>query len=67
VRVKGAMIGVELVVEGAPVVEACLKRGVLINCTHATVLRLLPALTISDDQIEDGCDVIADVLLGMKA
>ncbi len=67
VRVKGAMIGVELVVEGAPVVEACLKRGVLINCTHTTVLRLLPALTISDDQIEDGCDVIADVLLGIKA
>jgi acetylornithine/succinyldiaminopimelate/putrescine aminotransferase len=67
VRVKGTMIGVELAVEGAPVVEACLKRGLLINCTHATVLRLLPALTIADEQIDDGCDLIADVLLGMKA
>jgi acetylornithine/N-succinyldiaminopimelate aminotransferase len=67
VRVKGAMIGVELAVEGAAVVQACLQKGLLINCTHQTVLRLLPALTISDEQIDDGCDVIADVLLNLKA
>ena len=66
VRVKGTMIGVELAVEGAPVVEACLKHGLLINCTHQTVLRLLPALTISDEQIDDGCDIIAEALLAMK-
>jgi acetylornithine/N-succinyldiaminopimelate aminotransferase len=67
VRVKGAMIGVELAVEGAAVVQACLDKGLLINCTHQTVLRLLPALTISDEQIDDGCDVMAEVLLAMKA
>jgi acetylornithine/N-succinyldiaminopimelate aminotransferase len=67
VRAKGAMIGVELAVEGAAVVQACLERGLLINCTHQTVLRLLPALTISDEQIDDGCDVMAEVLLAMKA
>jgi acetylornithine/succinyldiaminopimelate/putrescine aminotransferase len=44
-----------------------LQKGVLVNCTHQTVLRLLPALTIGDEQIDDGCDVIADVLLAMKA
>ncbi|MDY3557683.1 aspartate aminotransferase family protein [Gemmata sp. JC673] len=66
VRVKGTMIGVELNVEGAPVVQACLEKGLLINCTHQTVLRLLPALTLSDEQLEDGCDIIADVLLGLK-
>ncbi|HSQ54685.1 MAG TPA: aminotransferase class III-fold pyridoxal phosphate-dependent enzyme, partial [Gemmata sp.] len=67
VRVKGAMIGVELAVEGTAVVQGCIDRGVLINCTHQTVLRLLPALTISDEQIDDGCDAIAEVLLAMKA
>jgi predicted acetylornithine/succinylornithine family transaminase len=67
VRVKGAMIGIELAIEGASVVQACLERGLLINCTHQTVLRLLPALTISDEQIDDGCDLIGEVLLGMKA
>jgi acetylornithine/succinyldiaminopimelate/putrescine aminotransferase len=64
--VKGAMIGVELNIECAAVVQSCIEKGLLINCTHQTVLRLLPALTISDEQIEDGCDIIADVLLNMK-
>src|SRR6516164_10150430 len=39
VRVKGAMIGVELSVDGTPVVNACLQRRLLINCTHGSVLR----------------------------
>lgn len=65
-RVRGTMIGVELSVEGAPVVQGCLEKGLLINCTHQTVLRLLPALTLSDEQVEDGCDVISDVLLGLR-
>jgi len=67
VRVKGAMIGVQLNVEGAPIVAGCLKRNLLINCTHNTVLRLLPALTISDEQIDEGCDVIEDVMMGLKS
>ena len=66
VRIRGAMIGVQLAVEGAPVVAACLKRGLLINCTHQTVLRLLPAVNVADEQIDDGCETIADVLMGMK-
>jgi acetylornithine/succinyldiaminopimelate/putrescine aminotransferase len=38
----------------------------LINCTHQTVLRLLPALTLTDEQIDDGCDIMAEVLLSLK-
>jgi predicted acetylornithine/succinylornithine family transaminase len=63
VRVQGAMIGVELTVEGAPIVSKCLERRLLINCTHTTVLRLLPALTITDEQLDEGCGIIGDVLL----
>jgi acetylornithine/succinyldiaminopimelate/putrescine aminotransferase len=63
VRVKGAMIGVQLAVEGAPVVQKCLERGLLINCTHSTVIRLLPAVNIPDDLIDEGCELLADVLL----
>jgi acetylornithine/N-succinyldiaminopimelate aminotransferase len=58
VRVKGAMIGVELTMEGAPIVQKCLERGLLINCTHGTVIRLLPALTLTDEQLEQGCDIL---------
>ncbi len=67
VRVKGTMIGVELAVDGAPVVQGCLQKGLLVNATHQTVLRLLPALTLTDEQIDDGCDVLDDVILNLKA
>lgn len=63
VRVLGAMIGCELAVDGAPIVQKCLDRGLLINCTHRTVIRLLPAVNIPDDLIDEGMDILADVLL----
>ena len=66
VRVKGAMIGAELAVDAAPVVAECLKRKLLINATHQTVVRLLPALNISDAEIDEGCDIIDEVVLAMK-
>jgi len=66
VRIKGTMIGVELSVPGAALVDACLKRQLLINCTHTTVLRLLPALTLTDELIDEGCGVLAEVLLAHK-
>jgi predicted acetylornithine/succinylornithine family transaminase len=67
VRIKGAMIGVELSTDGAPVVARCLERKLLLNCTHGTVLRLLPALTITDDQIDAGCGILEEVLLSFNA
>lgn len=62
VRVRGVMVGVELAFEGAPIVKACLERELLINCTHGNVLRLLPALTLTEELAHQGCDIIADVL-----
>lgn len=61
-RVCGMMIGLELTVEGASIVQRCLERGLLINCTQQTVLRLLPALTLSEEQLNEGCDILVDVL-----
>src|SRR5262249_44561467 len=66
VRVQGAMIGVELSVDGAPIVQQCLQRKLLINCTHGTVLRLLPALTLTDGQLAEGCDILEEILLAYK-
>ncbi len=62
VRVEGAMIGVELTIEGAATVRACLERKLLVNCTNGTVIRLLPAMTLADQQAHEGCDILADVL-----
>jgi predicted acetylornithine/succinylornithine family transaminase len=66
VRVKGAMIGIELSVDGAPIVNQCLERRLLINCTHGSVIRLLPALTLSDSQLDEGCSILEEVLLACK-
>lgn len=63
VRILGLMIGIELHVPGAGIVQRCLERGLLINCTHETVLRLLPAMTLSDDQLVEGCDILEEVLM----
>lgn len=62
VRVMGVMIGVELARPGAKLVAECLKRGLLINVTHDTVLRLLPALTITDSQLAEGFEILKDAL-----
>jgi 4-aminobutyrate aminotransferase-like enzyme len=44
-------------------VQQCLKRRLLVNCTHQTVIRLLPALTITDEEIDQGCDILDEVFL----
>jgi predicted acetylornithine/succinylornithine family transaminase len=62
VRVKGVMIGIELTVDGAPVVKACLERRLLVNCTHTTVIRLLPAMNLTDAEFDEGCGILEDVL-----
>jgi len=62
VRVRGCMIGVELAVDGSPIVQACLERRLLVNCTHSTVLRLLPALTLTDAEVDEGCDILEEVV-----
>jgi predicted acetylornithine/succinylornithine family transaminase len=65
VRVAGVMIGVELTVDGNPAVQACLERKLLINCTQGKTVRLLPAMNLSEEQAEEGCDILADVLKQM--
>jgi len=66
VRAKGAMIGIELSIDGAPLVQNCLQRMLLINCTHQTILRLLPALNITDQELNEGCSILEEVLLAYK-
>jgi predicted acetylornithine/succinylornithine family transaminase len=62
VRILGVMIGLDLTVDAAPVVSACLGRRLLVNATHGHVVRLLPAMTIGDDEVDEGCAILADVL-----
>ncbi|MCS7167781.1 MAG: aspartate aminotransferase family protein [Gemmatales bacterium] len=63
IRILGAMIGIELQEDGNGIVQRCLERRLLVNCTQQTVIRLLPALTITDEQIDEGCRILEEVLL----
>jgi acetylornithine/N-succinyldiaminopimelate aminotransferase len=58
IRGLGLMVGVEIEQPGAPIVEACLKRGFLINCAQDKVLRFVPPLIVGKEEI----DVLIQVL-----
>ena len=62
VRGQGLMIGVELSVDGNPFVPEAVRQGLLINCTHDVVLRLLPPFNITRAQVRDFLRVFEAVL-----
>jgi predicted acetylornithine/succinylornithine family transaminase len=53
VRGAGLMWGLDLTIEGAPIVAAALKRGVIVNRTAETVIRLLPPLVITEADVDE--------------
>jgi acetylornithine/N-succinyldiaminopimelate aminotransferase len=60
VRGMGLMIGVELSFAGADVVVEMMKRGVLSNCASDVVIRLVPPLIISKEEIDKVIDVLVE-------
>jgi len=43
-------------------VEKCLAKGLLINCTHERVLRLMPALNITRKEIDKAMAILEEAL-----
>jgi acetylornithine/succinyldiaminopimelate/putrescine aminotransferase len=62
VRGRGVMIGIDLTRPGAAVFSYCLEQGVRINCTHETVVRMLPAMNIPRDVLDEGMAVLDTAL-----
>jgi predicted acetylornithine/succinylornithine family transaminase len=52
VRGKGLICGCELDFAGKKIVERCMDKGFLINCTADRVLRFLPPLIVTREQID---------------
>ncbi len=61
-RGLGLLQGLELTVDGKPVVTDCLARGLLINCTADRVLRFVPPLVITQADIDRLLDILNQVL-----
>jgi len=63
VRGKGLIIAMELTMPGAEIVNKCLQKGVLINCVQNNVLRFLPPLIVTKEEVDHVVALLDEVLL----
>jgi acetylornithine/N-succinyldiaminopimelate aminotransferase len=66
VRGFGLMLGMELTVPGKQLVLDAMKEGLLMNCTHDTVLRFLPPYTVTEKEIDRAVKVLGKLLGRLK-
>jgi acetylornithine/N-succinyldiaminopimelate aminotransferase len=67
VRGAGLMWGLDLDRDATPVVPAALARGVVVNRTGGTVVRLLPPLVISEDETDQALARLDEALKAVEA
>jgi acetylornithine aminotransferase len=65
VRGRGLLLGLALDRPGKPIVDACLEKGFLINCTQDTVLRFTPPLIVEPAEIDSLLSTLRE-LFGSK-
>jgi acetylornithine/N-succinyldiaminopimelate aminotransferase len=62
IRGKGLMLGLQLNMPGGLIVNRCLEKGLRINCTQETVLRMMPSMTVTQDEIDAAVAILDEVL-----
>lgn len=62
IRSRGLMFGIQLARPGHDFVMRALERGLLLNCTHDTVLRLLPPYILSSEQADEILRIVDETL-----
>ena len=58
IRGKGLIIGMELKEKGSAVQRSCQEKGLLVNCIGDRVLRFLPPLNVSRDELDEALEVL---------
>jgi acetylornithine/N-succinyldiaminopimelate aminotransferase len=53
VRGEGLILGIDLTIDGSPIVSQALRNGIVINCTHEHILRLLPPFIIRGKDVAE--------------
>jgi len=64
IRGMGLMVGMNLTVDGAAVVRRCLEKGLLINCAGEHILRFVPPLTITREDVDRAVEILDEALEG---
>lgn len=62
VRGYGLMVGVQLKIPGKEIVNRAMEEGLLMNCTHDTVLRFLPPYIITETEVDEAIAILERVL-----
>ncbi len=62
VRGRGLMVGVEFAAPCMGVVKAAMDKGLLLNCAGERVLRFIPPLIVTRDQLEEALAVIEPLI-----
>jgi acetylornithine/N-succinyldiaminopimelate aminotransferase len=62
VRGIGLMLGIQLTSSGADIVNKCLEKGLRINCTAESVLRFMPPMIVTKEQIDKAIEILDTVL-----
>ncbi len=62
IRTIGLIIGIELSIKGEDIYRECIHKGLLINCTQDTVLRIMPPITVNKAEIDKAIAVLDKVL-----
>ena len=61
VRGEGLILGLQLdrpKKSGVEIVNECLERGAIINCTAGTVLRFIPPLIVTNEQVDEVLEIL---------
>lgn len=66
VRNMGLMTGMELSIDSFPIFMKALEKGLVINSTHQTVLRIMPALNVKKEELDKGLGILDDIFSEIK-
>jgi acetylornithine aminotransferase len=66
IRGIGLLLGMKLNIEGAALVKECMQRGFLINCIQDNILRFVPPLIITREEIDRLVQCLDEVLAHAK-
>ena len=66
VRGFGLMLGMELAMSGKQLVLDAMAEGLLINCTHDTVLRILPPYIATEKEVDQAMKILTRLFKKVK-
>lgn len=61
VRGLGLILGMELSIEGTSIVEKCQEKGLLINVIGGNILRFVPPLTITEEEVDIALEILENI------